>query len=139
MTKLTEVLLVDDLPADNFLNRLLLQRMGVVEKISVALNGQEAIEYLTTPVDGALPDVELIILDINMPVMNGWEFLEAYEALPEEAKAKVVMMMLTTSMNPDDEARARGFSTIDSFSSKPLTEPALRAILAECFPGRFGA
>ncbi|MEQ8278102.1 MAG: response regulator [Deltaproteobacteria bacterium] len=137
MTKLREVLLVDDLPADNFLNKLLLQRLDCAEKISMALNGREALDYLTTPVDGARPDVELIILDINMPIMDGWEFLEAYEKLPPEQRAAAVLMMLTTSMNPDDEARARSKESIDRFAVKPLTEETFRRLLEEQFPGRF--
>ncbi|MEQ9504422.1 MAG: response regulator [Deltaproteobacteria bacterium] len=137
MSKLREVLLVDDLPADNFLNKLLLQRLDCAEKITMTLNGREALDYLTTPVDGVLPDVEMIILDINMPIMDGWEFLEAYEKLPPEQRADAVLMMLTTSMNPDDEARARDQRTIDRFAVKPLTEETFRRLLEEQFPGRF--
>ena len=137
IVKLAEVLLVDDHPADNFYNELIFNRVGCAEKISVCLNVQEALDYLTTPVDGRLPKVELICLDINMPVMNGWEFLERYERLPPENRAHVVLMMLTTSLNPDDRSTAEQCETINGFASKPLSEAMLRQLLEQYFPGRF--
>ncbi|MCK5860806.1 MAG: response regulator, partial [Abyssibacter sp.] len=103
--KLNEILLVDDNEADNFLHRVVLERAGVAKAVTEKLNGQEALDYLTTAdVDGRYPQPELICLDINMPIMNGWEFIEAYEQLDPKFQSGVVIMMLTTSLNPEDAA-----------------------------------
>jgi len=56
-----------------------------------------------------VPSTKLILLDINMPGMNGWEFLEEYNFLPEDQKGKIVVAMLTTSLSPDDETRAKKY------------------------------
>ena len=137
MSKLRQVLLVDDYEADNFLNKMLFEELDCAEHIEIAYDGTEALTYLTTPVDGKHPQPELICLDINMPIMNGWEFLEAYEALPEEQRGGVIVMMLTTSQNPDDSKKALSRKAVAAYTTKPLTRPILKSVLQEHFPGRF--
>ena len=68
-----------------------------------------------------------------MPAMNGWEFLEEYKKLPEEQKGKIVVVMLTASPNPDDEAKANSISDVRNYKNKPLSPVALNEILKEYF------
>ena len=134
MNKLRSVLLVDDFDADNFMHTMLLEELDCTEHIDVALNGREALNYLQRP-DVIRP--ELILLDINMPVMNGWEFLQEYKKLDESLRADAVMMMVTTSLNPDDQSRAGQCGAIKCFVSKPLSDEDMKLLLAQHFPGRF--
>ncbi|ORE87074.1 response regulator receiver [Oceanococcus atlanticus] len=134
MKRLKRVLLIDDYEADNFMHEMLFEEMGCADEIVVKLNGREALDYLTTPQQGQLPRPDLICLDINMPVMNGWEFLAAYEALDEDMRGGVVLMMLTTSLNPDDKSLADSNEAISDFVSKPLTREALGELLSKHFP-----
>ena len=134
MKRLKRVLLIDDYEADNFMHEMLFEEMGCADEIVVKLNGREALDYLTTPQQGQLPRPDLICLDINMPVMNGWEFLAAYEALDEDMRGGVVLMMLTTSLNPDDKSLADSSEAISDFVSKPLTRKALGELLSKHFP-----
>ena len=76
MDKYKKILLVDDDETSNFLNELLIKGMDIVEEVSIASNGQEALNYLENE-SGSFP--QLIFLDLNMPVMDGFEFLEAFE------------------------------------------------------------
>lgn len=135
--KLGEVLLVDDYDADNFMHEMLFDEMGVSERVTVATNGREAIEYLTTPKNGQYPRPELILLDINMPIMNGWDFLKAYQSLDDNARGDVVLMMVTTSLNPDDREAARSNPDINDFVTKALSEDSLNNLLRKHFPNRF--
>ena len=66
--------------------------------------------------------------------MNGWQFLEKYADVPEAQQAGVVVVMLTTSLNPDDASLAQSKAAVKSFSSKPLTESRLDDVLAENYP-----
>jgi len=117
MKKFKCVLLVDDDEPTNFLNKLTLKKYGCAEKIISVFDGQQALDYLDTCTDGDFPD--LILLDINMPLMNGWEFLDEYQQLQFNHKAPVVIM-LTTSVNPDDEEKSKKYNTIAGFLHKPL-------------------
>ncbi|RDC58851.1 response regulator [Adhaeribacter pallidiroseus] len=99
MPKITCALLVDDDTTANFLNKRLFQKLDVAEKLLVALNGLEALQLLQANCPG--PECpQLILLDINMPVMDGFEFLKAYEQLELAQRQSVVIIMLTTSLNP---------------------------------------
>jgi len=77
-----------------------------------------------------------MFLDSNMPAMDGWEFLQRYEALPEAQKSSIIVVMLTTSFNPEDELKARKIDAVKEFRNKPLTSVLLRDILKKYFPDR---
>ncbi|MGJ8687182.1 MAG: response regulator [Spongiibacteraceae bacterium] len=134
MDKMSKILLVDDCEATNFLHRLVIEEYGCAENVVDARNGKEAIEYLReiNRDNGVQP--ELIFLDINMPVMDGWGFLEAYDQLDFDTRNSVVIVMLTTSLNPDDAARAAKGRNVKSFFSKPLTDEKLHSILLQYCP-----
>lgn len=140
--KLSCILFIDDDEPTNFLNKLIVEESNCTQHIQVAQSGQEALDYLTK--SGAFanneelfPKPDLIFLDINMPGMDGWEFLESYQQLPASQKANIVMVMLTTSLNPDDEKIANRLAAISGFEHKPLKTEMLEKILRENFPDHF--
>ena len=128
--RLREILLVDDSEADNYIHRRVIQKSGVVETVSVARNGQEALDHLAQ----SEQPPELIFLDINMPVLDGWGFLEGLKELPEAKRHSVVITMLTTSQNQRDRARAESLGVVAAFIVKPLIGVDLVAIVEEHFP-----
>lgn len=128
--KLNCILLVDDDPDDNSYHKIILTEMDIVKNIDVAVNGIEALNYLRK--GDRLPP-EIIFLDINMPRMNGWEFLEQYKDLSPELKSRTLIMMLTTSANPDDIKKAKGIKEVTGFETKPLTVEMMNDLLNEHF------
>ena len=131
------ILFIDDDEPTNFLNKLLVEEMACAEHVQVVTSGIEALEYLTGT--GSFrnndhPRPDLIFLDINMPGMDGWEFLQHYQKLPSNQKANIVMVMLTTSLNPDDEKTARKNIEISGFENKPLQPEVIKKILNQFFP-----
>jgi CheY-like chemotaxis protein len=122
---------VDDDPVNNFLNQRLLENLAVADQLLVALNGQEAFALLEAHCpDAACP--ALILLDVNMPVMNGFEFLHAYQQLPLEQKEAIVIIMLTTSLHPQDVERGEQLN-VAGFLSKPLTVEKVNGLLKQHF------
>src|SRR5215831_9893611 len=101
--KLSCILLIDDDEPTNFLNKLTITENGYADYVQVVPGGQEALDYLTNSgpfntTEDDFPRPELIFLDINMPSMDGWEFLEHYKKLKQSEIEKIIMVMLTTSL-----------------------------------------
>lgn len=131
--KLKSVLLIDDDEATNFFNEVVLEESGYVEEIIIKQSGFDALRYLTNKIEGNYPQPELIFLDINMPGMDGWEFIEAYKNLPTNQRANAIIIMLTTSLNPDDQEKAESYQVISTFMHKPLSKAHLDEILENHF------
>ncbi|MVN74933.1 response regulator [Hymenobacter sp. HMF4947] len=133
MPKLSTVLLVDDDPTTNFLHKLLLQKMEVAEQLLVAENGAEALQILTqTCVAPAASCPVLILLDVNMPIMGGIAFIEAYQQLPLAAQHPSTIILLTTSVHSRELQRLQELA-VAGLINKPLTREKVEAILQQHF------
>lgn len=131
--KLNCVLLIDDDRATNFLNRWVIERLECAEKIKTTQSATQALEFLQKLEKGKYPQPDLILLDINMPIMSGWDFIEEYKKLSIDQKGKIILVMLTTSPNPDDLTRAESIPEINGYERKPLTVKSLEALLKKYF------
>jgi CheY-like chemotaxis protein len=117
---LESVLIIDDSDADLLYTRLVIERSGGAREVQTFEQAQEALQALR---EGRLrPD--LILLDINMPVMNGFEFLAALQAQVAELPTVPVVVMLTSSPDPADRARAEGFASVRGYLTKPIDREA---------------
>ncbi len=131
MKKLKGILLIDDDETTNIINEMLIMEMGITEQLFQARNGKEAIDLLQGLVNRQQVLPELIFLDINMPVMDGFAFLAAYKGLDFPEKATINIVMLTTSPNPIDIERAEK-AGVTEYVTKPLLEESLQSILEQC-------
>ena len=128
--KLNCILLVDDDNDDNYYHQIIISEMNIANHIDTVGNGIEALDYLKK--ENQIPP-DLIFLDINMPKMNGWEFLEQYKHLSKVQKAKIVILILSTSANPDDIKRSKEIQELTGFESKPLSKELMTEILKQHF------
>jgi len=128
-----EALLIDDDQATNFIHSRLIKKSNLVNEIHTVSDGLEALTFLRefTAKNNRLPKV--IFLDINMPKMNGWEFLEEFEKgeLNKHKTESNVVIMLTTSLNPDDRDKALAFDSIAAYCAKPLNIEFLEELFAK--------
>ena len=128
--KLNCILLVDDDNDDNVFHQIILREMDIVNRIDIATSGLDALAYLKK--ENQIPP-EIIFLDINMPRMNGWEFLAQYKYLDAEQIARAVIVILSTSANPDDLKRANQIEEVTGFKTKPLSKEMMTEILDQHF------
>lgn len=117
--RLSKVMLIDDELLDQKIYQRVLKRSGIVDEIITFQYADEALEYLKSIEPKS---IDVIFLDINMPRMNGFEFLESATDEIGEEFAGAVIVMLTTSLNPADQERAMSFEVVRDFINKPLTE-----------------
>lgn len=129
MKKLDTILLIDDDPATNFLHKYVLQKESCAENIVSFQSAEEALEYIKDTIKNGFHFPELIFLDINMPRMNGWEFIEEYNKISKQNKISKIVVMLTTSLDTKDREKAESIKEINEFLSKPLTPEKIHQVL----------
>lgn len=122
------IMLIDDNGDDNFFHERVIRKSQLAEKVMTEQSPVAALEYLRQP-GNSRPD--LIFVDINMPGMDGWEFLEEYSKLDEPLRTGIKIIMLTTSENPDDEIKASKNNV--GFRTKPLTREMLQEFIDTFF------
>ena len=126
-------MLIDDNPDDNFFHERAILKNDARNTVITKESGGEALEYLKAKRDNPCAHPDLIFLDINMPGMNGWEFLEAYEKLDKEIQSRAIILMLTTSDYSADIAKSKNWDFVSEFITKPLTADMMKAITAKYF------
>lgn len=123
------ILLVDDDEITNLIHRRIIEKSGLEVAVKVVQDAQSALDYLIDINDPDYIKPGIIFLDINMPGMSGWEFLEKYNQLPEHCKVRAVIVMLTTSVDPDDIRRAETTRGVHSYLNKTLTAEKLDGVI----------
>ncbi|MEM6864268.1 MAG: response regulator [Bacteroidota bacterium] len=133
MKKLKSVLLVDDDETTNFLNRFFLKQLDDNLPVNIVSNGKEALDFLEHEDHTAkLPC--LLILDTNMPVMNGWEFLETFgKAFGDDFKQQIVIVMLTALDTQETTAMALSNPNVRDTAQKPLSDLKFKMLINKHF------
>ena len=130
MKKINCILLVDDSPSTNFYHKKIIEISGEVENIIEVENGLEALDYIYQKgkFNESHPKPNIIFLDINMPKMDGFEFLEQYSKIPLKKRADMIVVFLTTSNWIKDKIKAIDSKLVYDFIEKPLKEEDLKTI-----------
>ncbi|UQD55877.1 response regulator [Flavobacterium sp. K5-23] len=115
-----KILIIDDNIIDQIVSKQLIKKTLGTAEVSTANNGKEGIQWLLNYKRSSEESL-IILLDINMPEMNGFEFLLIYEMLPEELKKEITIFMLSSTLDPDDIIKAKKNKNVKTLLSKPLS------------------
>ena len=130
MNKQPHILLIDDDDIFIFLTKRMLMNTGMVKTIDVCRSATDAVQLLYTPkYDEAIPD--MIFLDLNMPGMDGWEFLENYQILFPIMKKTPLLYVISSSVSANDYERATNIHGVNGYLSKPLQVTQLKTLLQQ--------
>jgi CheY-like chemotaxis protein len=124
------VVLVDDDRIYQFAAKKTLEATGLVSNLQSFPNGKEALHFLQKAIDGlvALPDI--IFLDINMPIMNGWQFLDAFREMYNRLPRKVPIYMVSSSIDEVDINKSKQYTIVSDYIIKPVHKERFRQLLA---------
>jgi CheY-like chemotaxis protein len=134
--KLDCVMVIDDDEPTNFISRMIIEEAGCTKQLEIVDSGIKALTYferLSESFQNQIKVPDLILLDVNMPRMNGWEFLNEYKKISNCFIKKPVIIMLTTSVNPDDKQRAAETGEVAGFENKPLTNEMIERLVKTYF------
>lgn len=125
------VCLIDDDKVYQFTSKMILEATQLTSSIVTFFNGQEAIDFFLDPSNQhieILPDV--IFLDINMPIMNGWNFLEEFDKIYNTLPKKVLIYVVSSSVDESDMERSKSFVSVTDYVIKPINKEKYRLLLS---------
>jgi CheY-like chemotaxis protein len=123
-----KVMIIDDTEVDRYVAERVIQKSGFSEEIISMESVQEALDYLMANAENRDRLPEIIFLDIRMPVLDGFDFLDKFNNLPDSIKKRIIIVMLTSSLNQDDHSRATNSPYVHQFINKPLNKEELNLI-----------
>ena len=126
------VLLVDDSNIDTIINEKIISSLGLVKEVHHAENGEQALKIFNLYQSGTIEIPDIILLDLNMPVMDGFGFIQAFQALNFPNKEKVLIVIVTSSDDPSDIQLAKNLG-IKYFLTKPLSSASVQSIIEQEF------
>ncbi len=133
MKKMKTACIIDDDPIFIYGTKRLMTEVDFCENVLVFENGQDAIDGLNeiTASGEKLPSV--IFLDLNMPIMNGWEFLEDFVKITNHNREKVTIFIISSSVDPRDLERVKNYKVVNNYILKPISSNDLRSVLENAF------
>jgi CheY-like chemotaxis protein len=129
MSEPLNFIVVDDSKLDCFIAEKIIKNTGRSASVNTFQQASDALVYIRTL--KPLQEPTIVFVDIQMPVMNGFEFVEAFEALSEEIRKGYSIFMLSSSINENDIAKVKGYSSVKQFLNKPLTNNAMTVVLEQ--------
>ena len=124
--------IVDDDPIYVFATKKVMRMADFCESFLVFSNGKEALESLSAIILAGAKMPEVILLDLNMPVMDGWQFLDEFTRI--QPPKKITIYIVTSSIDPEDVERAKAYADVHNYIVKPVTEKSLMDILQDYKP-----
>jgi response regulator of citrate/malate metabolism len=129
MKKIDLACIVEDDPMHLFITRKYIELSGYVEKILVCKNGKEAYDTLKTMFQNSEKLPQVIFLDLNMPIWDGWQFLDEFTKIHVEQK--ITIYILTSSNNEGDFKKAEKYGLKSNYLVKPIKQSQLKEVLAD--------
>lgn len=129
MSTSPNIFIVDDDMIYQFTAGKTIESIKCGATISIFPNGEKAINFLAENVDNAKELPDIIFLDINMPVMDGWQFLEAYNKLKQLFCKKIIIYMVSSSSDREDIEKSRDFFGVDDYIVKPILRDRYKEIV----------
>jgi len=129
MTTVESLYLIDDDDTFQFLAQRTIAETKVVKLIKIFSNGKEAIDFLGYAIDNFEQLPEVIFLDLSMPIMDGWGFLENFLLLKPKIGKKIFIYILSSSINPTDIERAQAINDVTDYVVKPITKDKFLALI----------
>lgn len=123
-----KILLIDDDSISNFITEKLILREDFAQEVTSFLSAEEALAYLKNLEQQQQPAPDIIFLDLNMPEMDGWEFMNEFKKLSKDFTANTRVFMLSSAVDSKDIVQARNMEEIEDFISKPLTREDMGVI-----------
>lgn len=127
--KISRSCIIDNDPIFVFGTKKVMKEVDFCDDVLVYHNGEEAINGLKSMVDRGEPLPNLIFLDLNMPIMDGWDFLEDFMAIPNQNRKDVFVYIISSSIDANDFIRARKYEIVNNYILKPVTPEDLIFVL----------
>ncbi|MBC6997730.1 response regulator [Cytophaga sp. FL35] len=129
MARVSSTCIIDDDPIFVYSTKRIMKEVDFSDEIMVYNNGQDAIEAIEDIVESGESIPPIIFLDLNMPIMNGWEFLDEFVKIPNPNREKTVIYIISSSIDPRDLERIRNYEIVDNYILKPVVREDLHTVL----------
>jgi len=131
MKKIASTCIIDDDPIFIYGTKRIMTEIAFADDILIYNNGQDAIDGLTALSEEGKNLPSVIFLDLNMPIMNGWEFLEDFVKIPNQNREQVTIYILSSSVDPRDLERIKHYNVVNNYILKPISPKDLKRILEQ--------